>query len=93
MEDPVHVTLNTSLSTMSPSVDNASGPIRLSACEAPPVLRTGFSKGLPEQLQCSEKGGEIDTRHESTTGNAVGSKNRSTASGGVIPNDTIMRTT
>ena len=92
MEDPVHVTLNTSASAMSPCVD-ITGPNRLCACEAVPVLRTGFSKDLPEQLQCSEKGGEIDTRHKSTTRNAVGSKNRSSASGGVTSKDTIMRTT
>ena len=61
--------------------------------ETPPVLRTGFSKDLPEQLQCSEKGGEKDTRHKLTTRNAVGSKNRSSASGGVTSKDTIMRTT
>ena len=93
MEDPVHVTLNRSPSAMSPCVNSSSGPNRLSACEAPPVLRTGFSKDLPEQLQCSEKGGEIDTRHKSTTRNAVGSKNRSPASGGVTAKDTIKRTT
>jgi len=93
MEDPVHVTLNTTPSAMSPCVNSSSGPNRLSACEAPPVLCTGFSKDLPEQLQCSEKGGEIDTRHKSTTRNAVGSKNRSSASGGVISKDTIKRTT
>ena len=62
--------------------------------EAPPVLRTGFSKDLPEQFQCSEKleGREIGTRHKPTTRNAVGSKNRSSASGGVISKDTIKRT-
>ena len=32
MEDPIHVTLNTSLSTMSPSVDNASGPNTAHEC-------------------------------------------------------------
>ena len=35
----------------------------------------------------------MDTRHKSTTRNAVGSKNRSSASGGVISKDTIKRTT
>ena len=95
MEDPVHVTLNTTPSAISPCVNSSSGPNRLSACEAPPVLRTGFPEDLSEQLQRSEKGGEIDTRHKSTTRNAVGSKNRSSASGGVISkdtSDTIKRT-
>ena len=92
MEDPVHVTLNTSASAMSPCVD-ITGPNRLCACEAVPVLRTGFSKDLPEQLQCSEKGGEIDTRHKLTSSNAVRLRDRSIASEGVIPTDTIMSTT
>ena len=92
MEDPVHVTLNTSASAMSPCVD-ISGPNRLCACEAPPVLRTGFSKDLSEQLQCSEKGGEIDTRHKSTSKTAVRLMDRSIASGGVATTDTIMSTT
>ena len=92
MEDPVHVTLNTSASAMSPCVD-ITGPNRLCACEAVPELCTGFSKDLPEQLQCSGKEGEIDTQHGLTTRNAVGSKNRSIASGGVISKDTIKRTT
>jgi hypothetical protein len=65
----------------------------LCACEAVPVLRTGFSKDLSEQLQCSEKGGEIDTRRKSTAKNADRSKNQSIASGGVIPKDTINSTT
>ena len=97
MEDPVQVTLNTSPSAMSPCVNNSSGPNRLCACEAVPELSTGFSKDLPDQLQCSGKGGERDTRHKSTTRNALGSKNRSKnqsrASGGVISKDTIKRTT
>jgi flagellar biosynthesis chaperone FliJ len=93
MEDPVHVTLNTSASTMSPCVDTSSGPNRLCACETVPVLRTGFPEDLSKHLLCSKKGGEIDTRHRSTTRNAVGSKNRSMASGGVIPDDTIKITT
>ena len=92
MEDPVHVTLNTSASAMSPCVD-ITGPNRLCACKAVPVLRTGFSKDLPEQLQCSEKGGEIDTRHKLTSSNAVRLRDRSIASRGVIPTDTIMSTT
>ena len=92
MEDPVHVTLNTSASTMSPCVDTSSGPNRLCACETVPVLRTGFPEDLSKHLLCSKKGGEIDTRHRSTTRNAVGSKNRSMASGGVIPKDTIKGT-
>ena len=75
MEDPVHVTLNTSASTMSPCVDTSSGPNRLCACETVPVLRTGFPEDLSKHLLCSKKGGEIDTRHRSTTRNAVGSKN------------------
>ena len=91
MEDPVHVTLNTSASAMSPCVD-ISGPNRLCACEAPSVLRSGFSKDLSEQLQCSEKGGEIDTRHKLTSKTAVRLMDRSIASGGVIPTDTIMST-
>ena len=93
MEDQVNVTSNASPSTMSPCVNNGSGPNRLCACEAVPELRTGFSKDLPDQLQCSEKGGEIDTRHKSTTRNALVSKNRSIASGGVILKDTIKSTT
>ena len=92
MENLVHVTLNTPASAMSPCVD-ITGPNRLCACEAVPVLRTGFSKDLPEQLQCSEKGGEIDTRHKLTSSNAVRLKDRSIASEGVIPTDTIMSTT
>ena len=44
-------------------------------------------------IHCAIEGGEIDTRHKSTTRNAVGSKNRSSASGGVTSKDTIMRTT
>ena len=93
MEDPVHVTLNTSVTAMSPCVDNGSGSNRLCACEAVPAICTGFSDDLPDQLQCSENGGEIDTRHKSTTRNAVRSKGRSIASGGVIPKDTIKITT
>ena len=61
--------------------------------ETVPVLRTGFSEDLSEQLQRSEKGGEIDTRHKSTAKNADRSKNRCIASGGVISKDTIKSTT
>ena len=82
MDDPVHVTLNTSASAMSPCVDTSSGPNRLCACEAVPVLRTEFSEDLSEQLQCSEKGGEIDTRHKSTSQTAVRLIDQSIASGG-----------
>ena len=63
------------------------------ACEAIPVLGTGFSEDLSEQLQCSEKGGEIDTQHKLTAKNADRSKNRSIASGWVISKDTIKSTT
>ena len=77
---------------MSPCVD-ISGQNKLCACEAPPVLRTGFSKDLSEQLQCSEKGGEIDTPHKLTSKTAVRLMDQSIASGGVIPTDTIMSTT
>ena len=71
MEDLVHVTLDTFPSAMSPCVNSSSGPNRLCACKAVAELRTGVSKDLPEQLQCLENGGEIDTRHKSTTRNAV----------------------
>ncbi len=60
--------------------------------EASPVLRSGFSKDLSEQLQCSEKGGEIYTQLKLTARNAVRSKNRSLVSGGVILKDTIKNT-
>ena len=93
MEDPVHVTLNTSASAMSSCVDTSSGPNRLCACKAVPVLRTGFSEDLSEEFKCSRKGGEIDTRHKSTAKNADRSKNQSIALGGVIPKDTINSTT
>jgi hypothetical protein len=93
MEDPVHFTLHASASAMSPCVDTSSGPNRLCACEAVPVLRTGFSEDLSEQLQYSEKGREIDTLHKSIAKNADRSKNRGIASGGVISKDTIKSTT
>jgi hypothetical protein len=92
MEDPVHVALNTSAWAMCSCVDTSSGPNRLCACEVP-VLRTGFSKDLSQHLQCSEKGREIDTQHKLNARNADRSKNRSIASGGVIPKDTIKNTT
>ena len=72
MEYQVLVTLNTSVSAMSPChCVNSSGPTRLCACKVVPVLSIGFSEDLPEQLKCLEKGGEIDTLHKLTSRNAV----------------------
>ena len=76
MEDPVHVTLNASASAMSPCVNTSSGPNTGTACEAVPVLRTGFSEDLSEQLQCLDKGEGTDTRHKSTAKNADRLKNK-----------------
>jgi hypothetical protein len=92
MESPVHVTLNTSASAMSPCVDTSSGPNKLCACKVVPVLHTSFSKDLSEQLECLEKGRETDTRQEPTARNADRPKNQSIALGGVISKDTIKNT-
>ena len=88
MEDPILATMNTSDTTERPCVEETSGLDRLCTVESLPALRTGFSEDLSKRKPRSEKGGEMDTRH-STTRNADKRKDRSKASGGVKPKDTV----
>jgi len=82
MEDPILATMNTSVTTERPCVEETSGSIRLCTVESLPALRTGFSEDLSKRKPRSEKGGELDTRRHSTTRNADKRKDRSKASGG-----------
>ncbi len=89
MEDLILATMNTSDTTERPCVEETSGSNKLCTVESLPALRTGFSKDLSKRKPRSEKGGEMDTQCHSTTRNADKRKDRSKASGGVKPKDTI----
>jgi hypothetical protein len=88
MEGPILATMNTFDTTEHPCVEETSGS--LCTVESIPALRTGFSEDLSKRTPRSEKGGEMDTRHSTTsTRNADKRKDQSKASGGVKPKDTI----